>query len=107
MRTTETQPMTCFSQAPGNITFAGSVNWTGVAITQAVSSPQERYTSSDTYTNLRRVLPPTRCLAHGNINRYGFMKCSEQGDQNSTDAGTKRKDGKLTQPKGNAKCSKN
>ncbi len=99
--------MTCFSPVPENITFAGSVNWTGVAITQAVSSPQERYTSSDTYTNLRRVLPPTRCLDHGNINRYGFMKCSEPVDLNSTDAETKRKGEKLTQPKGNAKCSKN
>ena len=101
------QPTTCFSQVPDNTTFAGSVNWTGTAITQAVSLPNGHYTSSDTYMNLREGLPPTRCQAHGNINRYGFMKCSEQDAQSLTDAGTKRKGEKLTQPKGNAKCSKN
>jgi hypothetical protein len=101
MKTTEMQPARCFTQEPGNITFAGSVNWMETAITQAVSSPQERYTSSDTYTNLSRVLPPIRCQDHGNINRYGFTKCSEQPDQNSTNAGTKRSKGRLTQARGN------
>jgi hypothetical protein len=101
MKTTEQQPTICYTQEPGNITFAGSVNWTETAITQAVSLPQERYTSSDTYTNLRRVFPPIRCQDHGNINRYGFTKCSELQDQNSTNAGTKRSKGRLTQARGN------
>jgi len=101
------QQARCFTQEPGNITFAGSVNWESAAIMTAVSSPQERYTSSATYMNSRQALPPIRCQDHGNINRYGFTKCSEQGVQSLTGAGTKRKDVKLTQPKGNAKCSKN
>jgi hypothetical protein len=101
MKTTEMQQARCFTQEPGNITFAGSVNWMETAITQAVSSPQERYTSSDTYTNLSRVLPPTRCLAHGNINRCGSTRCLEQGVQSLTDAGTKRSKKRLTQARGN------
>jgi hypothetical protein len=101
MKTTEMQQARCFTQEPGNITFAGSVNWESAAIMMAVSSPQERYTSSDTYTNSRQALPPIRCLEVGNINRYGSMKCSEQGVQSLTGAGTKRSKGRLTQARGN------